>query len=194
MKLRATYSAFTAAAALFAVLYAAPGAQAFTFQDQAGAGGGGFTGFDKPAASQRHRRCRASAAMVATTVGRQYHLQFGTPRCSASATIPQPVRPPMTGARLTRPSGSGTRTPFAASAGRAARTWLLVDAGDDLIRRAAHHRRAVVTPGGSAAMSRAAAASAHGPNSQDRMAPAIHCHTSVAHPWAASVPADRWLT
>lgn len=51
MKIRTTSRAF-AAAAFLAALYAAPGAQAFTIEDQGGARGGqGFMDLDKPAAT-----------------------------------------------------------------------------------------------------------------------------------------------
>jgi len=56
MKLRASYRAFIAGAACLAALYAVPGAQAFTIEDQGGARGGqGFMDLDKPAAApDRH--------------------------------------------------------------------------------------------------------------------------------------------
>ncbi len=50
MKFRQTSRAFIAAAALLAALAAAPGAKAFTIENQGGPGGGhGFADMDKPA-------------------------------------------------------------------------------------------------------------------------------------------------
>jgi hypothetical protein len=50
MKFHATSRAFVAAAAFLAALYAAPGARAFTIEDQGGASGGhGYVDLDKPA-------------------------------------------------------------------------------------------------------------------------------------------------
>src|SRR5690242_7555410 len=56
MKFRATSCAFAVTAALLLALGAAPGAQAFTIENQGGASGGqGFTDLDKPAAApDRH--------------------------------------------------------------------------------------------------------------------------------------------
>jgi len=56
MKFRATSCAFAVTAALLVALGAAPGAQAFTIENQGGASGGqGFTDLDKPAAApDRH--------------------------------------------------------------------------------------------------------------------------------------------
>lgn len=52
MKLPPTSRAFITAAAFLAALYAAPGAKAFTIEDQGGASGGrGFNDLDKPAAA-----------------------------------------------------------------------------------------------------------------------------------------------
>jgi hypothetical protein len=56
MKFRATPHAFIAAAALLAALAIAPGAKAFTIENQGGASGGqGYLDMDKPAATpDRH--------------------------------------------------------------------------------------------------------------------------------------------
>lgn len=52
MKFHATYKASITAAALLAALFAAPGAKAFTIENQGGAAGGsGFMDLDKPAAA-----------------------------------------------------------------------------------------------------------------------------------------------
>ncbi len=52
MTFRPTSRAFIAAATLLAALYAAPGARAFTIEDQGGPSGGrGFNDSDKPAAA-----------------------------------------------------------------------------------------------------------------------------------------------
>jgi hypothetical protein len=49
MKFHTTSRALVAAAALFAALCAMPAAQAFTIENQGGAGGQGFMDLDKPA-------------------------------------------------------------------------------------------------------------------------------------------------
>jgi hypothetical protein len=56
MSFRATTRAFLTAAAVFAALYATPGAKAFTIEDQGGARSGqAFMDLDKPAAApDRH--------------------------------------------------------------------------------------------------------------------------------------------
>ncbi|HEY6023148.1 MAG TPA: hypothetical protein VIV34_03110 [Pseudolabrys sp.] len=52
MKFRAIFPAFAAAAAFLAAMYLAPGAQAFTIEEQGGASGGqGYVDLDKPAAA-----------------------------------------------------------------------------------------------------------------------------------------------
>jgi hypothetical protein len=55
MTYRATTRAFVAVAALLAALYVAPGAKAFTIEDQAGGSGGqGYLDLDKPTTQDRN--------------------------------------------------------------------------------------------------------------------------------------------
>ena len=55
MTYRATTRAFVAVAAFLAALYVAPGAKAFTIEDQAGSSGGqGYLDLDKPTSQDRN--------------------------------------------------------------------------------------------------------------------------------------------
>ena len=84
MKFRATFHAFIAAAAFLAAFYAAPGAKAFTIEDQNGASGGqGFMDLDKPAAApDRHVPVSPFSSSNGQSTVKQGNttLQFGQQR------------------------------------------------------------------------------------------------------------------
>ena len=84
MKFRATSCAFAVTAALLLALGAAPGARAFTIENQGGASGGqGFTDLDKPAAApDRHAPVSPFGSSNGQTSVKQGNttLQFGQQR------------------------------------------------------------------------------------------------------------------
>ena len=83
MSFRATSRALASAAALLAVLYAAPGAKAFTIEDQGGGRSGqAFMDLDKPATPDRHTPVSPFNSDNGQTTVKQGNttLQFGQQR------------------------------------------------------------------------------------------------------------------
>jgi hypothetical protein len=83
MSFSATTRAFVTAAAVFAVLYATPGAKAFTIEDQGGGRSGqAFMDLDKPATQDRHTPVSPFNSDNGQTTVKQGNttLQFGQQR------------------------------------------------------------------------------------------------------------------
>jgi hypothetical protein len=83
MKFHTTSLVFVAAAAFLAAFYAVPAAQAFTIENQGGAGGQGFMDLDKPAAPpDRHTPVSPFGSENGQTTVKQGNttFQFGQQR------------------------------------------------------------------------------------------------------------------